>query len=194
MKLIVGLGNPGSQYAGNRHNVGFMALNYLARASGSKFDKKQGHARVGLGKIGGQDVVLAKPQTYMNVSGESVLPLVKKYKVELNDLVVVHDDMDLSLGRLRVSFGSSSGGHRGINSIIGLVGGQMFHRVRIGIGHPAEGGENVIDFVLGDFTDEERDTLENVLQRACEAVTCLITEGLTAAMNKFNQSGPAKKG
>jgi PTH1 family peptidyl-tRNA hydrolase len=187
MKLIVGLGNPGSQYAGNRHNVGYMCLNRLARANGIKFDRKQGLARVGLGKIAGQDAVLAKPQTYMNVSGESVAALMKKHKLGLGDLIVIHDDMDLPPGKLRLGFNNRSGGHKGIKSIIDLLGSQEFHRVRIGIGHPGDaGGEDVIDFVLGDLAGEERRAVENVLTRAGEAIACLISEGLEAARNKFN--------
>jgi peptidyl-tRNA hydrolase, PTH1 family len=187
MKLIVGLGNPGSQYAANRHNVGYMCINHLARASGIKFDRKQGLARVGLGKIAGREVVLAKPQTYMNVSGEAVALLVKKHKAALDDLIVIHDDMDLPPGKLRLGFNSRSGGHKGIKSIIGLLGSQEFYRVRIGIGHPGEsGGDDVIDFVLGDLMGEERKAIENVLPEASEAIACLISEGLDAAMNKFN--------
>ncbi len=186
MKLIVGLGNPGSRYAKNRHNIGFMGLDHLARANGIKFDKRQGHAYVGLGKIAGQDVALAKPQTYMNVSGESVILLMQKYKVEPVDLVVVHDDLDLPLGKLRISFGSSSGGHRGIKSIINVLGSQQFNRVRIGIGRPGEEEADVIDFVLGDLTGEERQTIDSILPRVSDAVACLISEGLAAAMNKYN--------
>jgi peptidyl-tRNA hydrolase, PTH1 family len=187
MKLIVGLGNPGSQYAVNRHNVGYMCINHLARANGIKFDRKQGLARVGLGKIAGREAVLAKPQTYMNVSGEAVALLVKKHKVALDDLIVIHDDLDLPPGKLRLSFGSRSGGHNGIKSIIGRLGSQEFHRVRLGIGRPGEsGGDDIIDFVLGDLMGEERKVIESVLPKASEAIACLISEGLDAAMNKFN--------
>jgi peptidyl-tRNA hydrolase, PTH1 family len=187
MKLIVGLGNPGSEYAANRHNVGFMSINHLARANGIKLDRKQGLARIGIGSIAGQDVVLARPQTYMNVSGESVLRLVNKYRVDLTDLIVIHDDLDLPLGRLRLGFDSSSGGHNGIKSIIGSLGSQQFHRVRIGIGRPTEHGENgIIDFVLNDFSTMEHQVIHALLPRVSEAITCLIFEGIVAAMNKFN--------
>jgi PTH1 family peptidyl-tRNA hydrolase len=187
MKLIVGLGNPGSEYAANRHNVGFMCINHLARANGIKFDRKQGLARVGIGCIAGQKAVLAKPQTYMNVSGESVVRLVNKHRVDLADLIVIHDDLDLPLGKLRLSFNSSSGGHRGIKSIISALGSKEFNRVRIGIGRPGEsGGDDIIDFVLGDLTGDERKAIEDVLPRSSDGIACLISDGLAVAMNKFN--------
>ena len=118
MKLIVGLGNPGRGYANNRHNMGFMCLNYFARTQGIQFDKKQGKARIGTGEVAGNKVVLARPQTYMNQSGQSVSRLVKKFNISLDDLLVIHDDLDLPLGKIRIRQGGSSGGHKGIESII----------------------------------------------------------------------------
>ena len=163
MKLIVGLGNPGKEYSANRHNVGFLSLNYLAKANHISFDKKQGKARVGTGMIAGNEVALAKPQTYMNLSGQAVLPLMQRYKLNLEDLVVIHDDLDLPLGKIRIRKSSSAGGHNGAKSIIASLGSQDFVRIRVGIGRPESAGESdnreVVDYVLGDFDREEMKTV-----------------------------------
>ncbi len=190
MKLIVGLGNPGRAYAHNRHNIGFICLNHFARAQNIKFDQKKGLARIGTGRVAANEVVLAKPQTYMNSSGESVSRLVKKFNVSLNDLLIIHDDLDLPLAKIRLSFGSSSGGHKGINSIITELGSQDFTRIRIGIGRPekAEISEDeIIAYVLSDFTPEEKKAITKIVPRVSEAILCLLTEGLEAAMNRFNR-------
>jgi len=193
MKLIVGLGNPGLTYARNRHNIGFMCVSHLARAQGIKLDKKQGHARTGTGEIAGNKAVLARPQTFMNASGEAVSRLVKKLNINLSDLIVIHDDLDLPPGKIRIRLGGSSGGHKGLDSIIARLGSRDFYRVRIGIGRPdiPEGSSankeaGVIDYVLSDFTPEERGTITRVIPEVGQAIVCLITEGLEAAMNKFN--------
>jgi PTH1 family peptidyl-tRNA hydrolase len=187
MKLIVGLGNPGRSYARNRHNIGFICLNHFARSQGVRFDRKQARARTGMGKIAGNEVVLAKPQTHMNSSGESVSRLVNKFNINLADLIVIHDDLDLPLGKIRLSSGSSSGGHKGINSIIKELGSQDFIRVRVGIGRPAGASEEeIIAYVLSDFSPEQRKTIAPVIPKVSEAILCILTEGLTPAMNKFN--------
>ncbi len=189
MKLIVGLGNPGRAYANNRHNIGFVCLNHFARSHAVKFDRKQGQARIGTGKAAGSEVVLAKPQTHMNLSGESVSRLVQRFSVSLNDLIIIHDDLDLPLGKIRLSYGSSSGGHKGIDSIISHLGSQNFIRIRIGIGRPekAEASEDeIIAYVLSDFTSEQKQAIAQAIPRVTEAILCLLTEGLTAAMNKYN--------
>jgi PTH1 family peptidyl-tRNA hydrolase len=187
MKLIVGLGNPGRNYARNRHNIGFMCINHFARSQGVKFDRKQSRARTGKSKIAGNEVVLAKPQTHMNSSGEAVSRLVSKFKINLVDLIIIHDDLDLPLGKIRLSSGSSSGGHKGINSIIKELGSQDFIRVRIGIGRPAGASEDdVIAYVLSNFTSEQKHAIAPAIPRVSEAILCLLTEGLTPAMNKFN--------
>jgi PTH1 family peptidyl-tRNA hydrolase len=193
MKLIVGLGNPGMAYANNRHNIGFMCLSRFAKLNKISFDKKQGKARVGLGEIAGNEVILARPQTYMNVSGEAVSYLVSRYHIEMNDLIVIHDDLDLPLGKIRIRQGGRSAGHRGISSIINSVESPDFIRVRIGIGRPEEAeekGAEVIDFVLNDFTDAETKIMTPVVSRVSEALLCLLTDGLAAAMNKYNQNPP----
>jgi len=191
MKLIVGLGNPGRGYANNRHNLGFMCLNHFARTQGIRFDKKQGQARIGSGEVAGSKVILAKPQTYMNRSGQSVSRLVKKFNINPDDLIIIHDDLDLPLGTIRIRRSGGSGGHKGIDSIISYLESQDFPRLRIGIGRPTtplvEISENdIIAFVLSDFTPEEKQVITQVIPRASEAILCLLTEGLAAAMNKFN--------
>ena len=193
MKIIVGLGNPGRGYVHNRHNIGFMCLNHFARTQGIRFDKKQGKARIGTGEVTGVKVVLARPQTFMNASGEAVSQLVRKFKISLDDLLVIHDDLDLPLGKLRLRQGGGSGGHKGIESIISCLGSQDFIRLRVGIGRPmATGGGNeisdadIIDYVLSDFSAQERRIVTKVIPRVSEAIYCLLTEGLTAVMNKYN--------
>ena len=191
MKLIVGLGNPGRGYANNRHNVGFSCLNHFARAQGIRFDKKQGRARIGTGKVAGSEVVVAKPQTYMNLSGESVSRLIKKFDINLNNLLVVHDDLDLPLGRIRIRHGGGSGGHKGVDSIITWLESQDFIRIRVGIGRPATpfaeiSEADIIAYVLSDFNADEKQTITQVIPRVSEAILCLLTEGLVAAMNKHN--------
>jgi PTH1 family peptidyl-tRNA hydrolase len=197
MKLIVGLGNPGRNYASSLHNLGFMCVNYFARMHGIWLDKKQANARIGVGQVAGPDgpidVVVARPQTYMNSSGLSVSRLVRKFKVRLNDLIVIHDDLDLPLGKIRIRPGGSSAGHKGIESIIAALGTQEFARIRVGIGRPpvAEASTEVTDadivtYLLSDLPPEVKATISQVIPRVSEAVLCLITEGLVAAMNKFN--------
>ncbi len=193
MNLIVGLGNPGRGYANNRHNVGFICLNHFARTQGIRFDKKQGRARIGTGEVAGSKVVIAKPQTYMNSSGESVSRLIKKFDINLDDLLVIHDDLDLPLGRIRIRHSSGSGGHKGIDSITSELGSQDFIRLRVGIGRPVKNegttessDDEIITYVLSDFTPDEKQTIAQVMPRVIEAIYCLLTEGLTAAMNKYN--------
>ena len=193
MKLIVGLGNPGREYTHNRHNIGFMCVNHLAKVHGIQLDKKQGQARTGSGNIAGNKMVLARPQTYMNLSGESVSRLASKFKIAPEDLLVIHDDLDLPLGKIRLRRGGGSGGHKGINSIISCLGSQDFYRIRVGIGRPdtvngsAEDGETeIIDYVLSDFTIDEKKIITKVITEVTEAILCLLNEGLNAAMNKYN--------
>jgi PTH1 family peptidyl-tRNA hydrolase len=191
MKLIVGLGNPGRTYSSNRHNIGFTCLRYFARQVGIRFDKKEDLARTGSGEVGGNKVVLARPQTFMNLSGRSVSRLVKKFSINHDDLIIIHDELDLPLGRIRIRQDSSSGGHKGVSSIINELGSQDFIRIRVGIGRPAsdipETSEaDIVDYVLSDFTAEEKKTMAQVIPKVSEAIYCLLTEGLTAAMNKYN--------
>ena len=193
MKLIVGLGNPGRGYANNRHNMGFMCLNHFARAQGIRFDKKQGKARIGSGEVVGNKVIVARPQTYMNLSGQAVSRLVRKFSISLDNLLVIHDDLDLPLGKIRIRRGGGSAGHKGVYSITTELVGQEFPRIRVGIGRPTvtagsvgASETDIITYVLSDFTSEERQTVAKVIPKVSEAILCLLTEGLTAAMNKYN--------
>ena len=193
MKLIVGLGNPGRAYVNNRHNLGFVCLSHFARSHGIRFDKKQGKARIGSGEVAGRKVVVARPQTYMNLSGQSVSRLVRKFDVSLDNLLVIHDDLDLSLGKIRIRRGGGSAGHRGVESVTAELGSQDFIRLRVGISRPTVPAgtigireADIMAYVLSDFTSEERQTISQVIPRVGEAILCLLTEGLTQAMNKYN--------
>lgn len=193
MKLIVGLGNPGRRYAHNRHNIGFMCLNHFARTQGIRFDKKQGLARIGTGEVAGSKVVLARPQTYMNSSGQSISRLIQRFNVNLNSLLVICDDLDLPLGKIRIRQGGGSGGHKGIESIITELKSQDFLRIRVGIGRPTivesstEISEaDIVTYVLSDFTPDEKHTITKVIPKVGETILCLLTEGLIVAMNKYN--------
>ena len=189
MKLIVGLGNPGRSYAGNRHNIGLMCLSHFAKIEGIRFDKKQSQARIGTGEVAGDKIVLARPQTYMNLSGQSVSRLIRRFNISLDDLVVIHDDLDLPPGKIRIRKGGGSAGHKGIDSIINELASQEFIRIRVGIDRPdiAELSEtDIITHVLGDFSADEKQAIAQTVPRVSEAILCLLTEGLTAAMNKYN--------
>lgn len=190
MKLIVGLGNPGSEYATNRHNAGFMCVNRFARSHGIRFDQKKAKSRVGMGIVDSIEVIVARPQTYMNHSGEAVKALLNKYGASVDDLIVVHDELDLPVGRIRIRRAGGSAGNHGIESIITEIGTPDFIRVRTGIGRPTEETDDrveVIDHVLGDFSPDEKKVMDEVIPRVTEALDCLIKEGLAAAMNRFNR-------
>lgn len=184
VKLVVGLGNPGARYTNTRHNVGFMVLDRLARRAGAPLTRRQCGALVAVAKVAGQRACLTKPQTYMNLSGEAVACLLRYYKVSPADLLVVYDDRDLPLGRIRLREKGSAGGHRGVESIIAALGTSDLPRLRIGIGRPSE--MDAVDHVLGGFSAEERPTAETALDRAVEAVECALQEGLAVAMNRYN--------
>ncbi|OGO43768.1 MAG: aminoacyl-tRNA hydrolase [Chloroflexi bacterium RBG_16_58_8] len=193
MKLIIGLGNPGFLYARNRHNIGFICVGHLAKTHQIHFDRKQGQARTGIGTIAGKRVVLARPQIFMNASGESVSALMRKLNVRPEDLIVIHDDLDLPVGKVRLRLGGGSGGHKGIESIIARTGTSDFYRVRVGIGRPditeapaPDKEQAVISYVLSDFTPEEKKIIEKTLPTVSQAIACLLSEGITAAMNKYN--------
>ena len=193
MKIIAGLGNPGLKYAHNRHNIGFMCLNYFARSQAIRLDKKQGQARVGMGEIAGNKLVLARPQTAMNLSGLAISLLVKRHNINPDDLLIIHDDLDLPLGKIRIRQDGGSGGHRGIESIASCLGDSSFLRIRIGIGRPdtqaslvKDREAEIIDYVLSDFTPAEKKIVTQVISEASQAILCLLSEGLTAAMNKYN--------
>jgi peptidyl-tRNA hydrolase, PTH1 family len=193
MKLIVGLGNPGSIYAGNRHNIGYRCLNHLAKLYSIETKRRQCHSQIGTGKIGDVKVLLAKPMTFVNQSGEAVVCLVRRYDIPLNDLIVIYDDLDLPLGKIRLRLGGSAGGHKGIKSIISTLGSKDFPRIKVGIGRPTkEDGtaindeDAIINYVLSDFTPKEDDIIKSSISQAAKAVLSILTEGITPAMNKFN--------
>lgn len=189
LKMVVGLGNPGPQYSRNRHNIGFQCVDLLAQRHGLGVDKLQMRAMIGSGFVvaGGsrQKVLLARPLTYMNASGEAVAPLARYYQVEPADLLVIHDDLDLASGKLRLRPNGSSGGQNGIKSIIDRLGTQEFARIKVGIGRPP-GRMDPADYVLQNFSAEEETLFGPLRVRICEAVECWLGEGIEAAMNKFN--------
>jgi PTH1 family peptidyl-tRNA hydrolase len=187
MKLVVGLGNPGRSYAKNRHNLGYMCVSHFARKHEIRFGRRQSKARVGLGVVDGKEVVLARPQTYMNLSGQSVGPLARRYAVSLDDLIVIYDDLDLPVGKIRIRRGGGSAGHKGIGSIVAELGNGDFIRIRVGIGRPdTSSEEDIISYVLGDFLPEEKTIVDEAVPVVGETILCLLTEGLAAAMNKYN--------
>jgi PTH1 family peptidyl-tRNA hydrolase len=184
--LVVGLGNPGPEYAGTRHNVGFMVIEILAQRHRIPVKTAQRSARVGEGEILGEPVALAKPLTYMNLSGRAVAPLLQRHSLTPAGLVVIYDDADLPLGKLRLRGRGSAGGHGGMKSIIAAVGTAEFPRVRIGIGRSGPG--DLVDHVLGGFNPRERELIGATLQRAADAVEAILTHGIEPAMNAFNMA------
>ena len=187
MKVIVGLGNPGPKYGLTKHNVGFMLVNALAEKLGiSETEwKDKFEALVAETRIGTEKVLLVKPMTYMNDSGRAVGPLLSWYKLEPEDLVVVHDDMDIPAGTIRIRKKGSAGGHNGIKSVLAHVGDEHFTRVRIGIGRPLPGW-SVIDHVLAPFPSEEVPKIREAIEYLLPAVETIVTEGTDLAMNKYN--------
>ncbi len=185
--LIVGLGNPGAEHRHNRHNVGFMVLDRLAERLGVKFQRLEFKALTTKGVYQGRTVLLAKPQTYMNLSGQAVGSLVRYYKVPLTHLLVVYDDVDLPLGTLRLRPGGGSAGQKGMLSIIERLGTQQFPRLRFGIGRPP-GRMDAAAYVLQDFSPAEGQIVQPALERAVEAVLTFVSAGLEAAMNRYNNS------
>jgi peptidyl-tRNA hydrolase, PTH1 family len=190
--LIVGLGNPGPEHAGNRHNVGFWCLNKIAKKSGLSFSRRGRLASIAEGTIGGRSVVLAKPQTFVNRSGDAVGDLLRRRRIPPENLLVVYDELDLPLGALRIRERGSHGGQNGMKSIIAAAGTQDFPRVRIGIGRPVVNGEptrdpeHVADYVLSNPSPNERRVLEETVERAAEAIEATISEGIVGAMARFN--------
>lgn len=185
LALIVGLGNPGRRYARHRHNAGFMTVDRLAQRHGLTFARRKGKAAVAEGTIANQRVILAKPQMYMNVSGESVARLVRFFKLPPDRVLIIYDDLDLPLARLRLRPNGGSAGHKGLKSIIQRLGTQAFPRLRVGIGRPAHGDPT--DFVLQAFTADEWIDMDVALSRAAEAIEYWLVHGINAAMNIFNQ-------
>jgi PTH1 family peptidyl-tRNA hydrolase len=183
--LIIGLGNPGKGYHLTRHNVGFRVVDRLAREQGIQFSRRRCGARIGECRVGREKVILAKPLTYMNKSGVSVKKLVKALGIPLDRLVVVHDDLDLACGRMKIKERGGHGGHKGVQSIIEELGSADFLRVKIGIGKP-ENPEQGADYVLSRFAADERSLVKESVEQAAEAIETIIASGTDKAMNKYN--------
>jgi len=184
IRLVVGLGNPGARYAHSRHNIGFLIVERFARVHDFDFARKRFNAQIAEGSVGGQRVLLAKPQTFMNLSGEAVGKLFAFYKIAPHDLLVIYDDLDLPLGKMRLRSRGSSGGHHGMESIIARIGTSDFPRLRVGIGRPNPDAD--IDHVLGSFDPDERTVMNETFARAVDAIDVWLADGITVAMNKFN--------
>lgn len=185
MKIIVGLGNPGAKYAGTRHNVGFSVILKLADKYNISLTEKKHKAEFGKGIIEGEKVILAMPQTYMNLSGESVRELMDYYKCDCSDIIVIYDDIDLAVGKLRIREKGSAGGHNGMKNIILHLGSQEFTRIRVGVGQKPK-NMDLADYVLSRFGSDEQPVMNEGFDRACEAVAVALSEGTPAAMNRFN--------
>lgn len=189
--MIAGLGNPGKKYENTRHNMGFLVLDALAAKHGIKVSKLKHKALTGEGVIEGTKVLLVKPQTYMNLSGESLRQVMDYYKIPIENLIVIYDDLDLETGALRIRKKGSAGSHNGMKSVIYQLQEDGFPRVRIGIG--ASGGADWKDYVCGRVSEEEAGTLSETIDRAADAVTCIIGQGIDIAMNKYNTSKKTKR-
>ena len=186
MKIIVGLGNPGRKYERTRHNAGFMAADEVAGSLHADITQEKHHALIGKARLDSEVVILAKPQTYMNESGRAVRAILADTYAAVSDLIVIHDELDLGFGSVRVKIGGGHGGHNGLRSIIEHVGSPDFIRVRIGVGRPAP-GVDAADYVLSPFSGDERQTVTDVMERAAAAIKAIVVEGPTRAMNIFNQ-------
>ena len=185
MKVIVGLGNPTDQYKGTRHNVGYMAIDRIAEANRININQHKFKAMVGSGIIGGSKVLLVKPLTYMNLSGESIRPIMDFYKLDLSDILVIYDDISLEPGKIRIRKKGSAGGHNGIKNIIAQLGTQNFQRIKVGVGEKPKGWD-LADYVLGHFSKEDRGLVDDALKRAAGAVELMVQGEVDQAMNQFN--------
>ena len=186
MYLIAGLGNPGREYVGTRHNIGFEAADALCSKFDIKFNKEKFRAVFGSGTIAGEKVIVAKPQTYMNLSGESIRELAEWYKIDSENIIIMYDDISLPVGKLRIREKGSAGGHNGIKNIIYQLKTDVFPRIKIGMGMPQKPEYDIKDYVLGHFSKEETEILIKTVVRAVVAVEEIISSGAKSAMNKFN--------
>ncbi|SHK21512.1 aminoacyl-tRNA hydrolase [Paramaledivibacter caminithermalis] len=185
MYVIVGLGNPGKKYTGTRHNVGFEVVDYLAYRNNIEVKKIKHKALIGEGIIDGKEVMLVKPQTFMNLSGQSVLEICEYYKIDISKLIVIYDDIDIDLGRIRIRKKGSGGTHNGMRNIIYLLQKDEFPRIRIGIGKPTH--RDLVSYVIGRFGEDEREDIVLSIKLAAEAVESIVSEGMDKAMNKYNK-------
>lgn len=184
--LIVGLGNPGKQYEMTRHNIGFHTIDYIADRNNVKINKLKFKALYGEAVIGGEKTYLIKPQTFMNLSGDSVIEFANFYKIPPENIIVINDDISLDTGRIRVRAKGSAGGHNGLKSIIYQLKSESFPRVKMGVGAPKHKDYDLADFVLGRFTKEEIPVMEEAIEKASKAVEEIIRNGAQSAMNKYN--------
>ena len=184
--LVVFLGNPGAKYNGTRHNVGFMVSEKLEKKLGIKIDRLRFKALTAQADIGGEKVLLMKPQTYMNLSGEAVIQAVKFYKIPPERVLVVSDDVSLPVGKLRIRTKGSAGGHNGLKNIIAHLGTDAFPRIKLGVGSPEHPEHEMIDWVLGSFKNQDAVDIDLACAKAAEAVECYITQGADRAMNLYN--------
>ena len=184
--LVVFLGNPGVKYAGTRHNVGFLTADAVEQKLGLRIDRLRFRALTAQGTLGGEKVLLMKPQTYMNLSGDAVIQAVKFYKLPAERVLVVSDDVSLPVGRLRIRTKGSAGGHNGLKSIIACLGSENFPRIKIGVGAPPHPDYDMADWVLGGFQGKDAEEIASAAQRAAEAVEVYIRDGADKAMNEFN--------
>ena len=183
--LLVCLGNPGKEYANTRHNIGFLAADALEKRTGVKFNKLKYRALTGEVTLGGQRVLVVKPQTYMNLSGEAVKLAGGFYKILPDHILVLYDDVSLPLGKLRIRASGSAGGHNGIKNIIAHLGTDAFPRIKVGVGAPAQ-PDGMVDWVIGNFTASERKVVDAAIDRALDAAACVIEYGVSEAQNRFN--------
>lgn len=186
MRLIVGLGNPGPEYVWTPHNLGFLVIDRLAERAGIRVRRPEGKSLVGLGKLAGTDVVLAKPQTFINASGHAVRDLLGRFEANAAEMIVITDDVALPRGALRIRKRGSAGGHNGLKSVIGALQSDEFIRIRIGIG-PAEPGEDLAEFVLRPMDDRSLEQAAESIDRSVEAVEMILEKGVDTAMNRFNR-------
>jgi len=185
VKLIVGLGNPGKKFTFSRHNIGFLVINRLARANNITLKKRKFKSRWGVGRISGHRVILAKPYTFMNLSGEAIKRFQEEVSLESQQLIVIQDDLDLDFGRIKIKEKGGDGGHKGIRSIIKVIGSGAFTRVKIGVGKPQR-DMDVAEYLLQPFDDSQRRLLNDVISKVQMAVEMILEEGIQAAMNRFN--------
>ena len=184
--LLVCLGNPGKQYENTRHNIGFLTADEIERRSGVKINKLRYRALTGEVKLGGERVLVMKPQTYMNLSGEAVKLAGAFYKIPPERVIVISDDVSLPLGKLRIRANGSAGGHNGLKNIIQHLGTDAFPRIKVGVGAPAHPEHEMVDWVIGNFTPAEKKVVSEAVGKAADAVECLIEKGVSEAQNKFN--------
>ncbi|XXF80312.1 aminoacyl-tRNA hydrolase [Myxococcaceae bacterium GXIMD 01537] len=189
MKLICGLGNPGREYERHRHNIGFQVVEALLPRARAELNQEKFQARVGQGALGGERILFLEPQTYMNLSGRSVADAARFYKVAVEDVLVIHDELDLPFGRLQLKAGGGTGGHNGLKSTVQCLGADGFARLRFGIGKPEgpNAKERVAGYVLSNFDDGERRQLEELVGRSADAAEAWVRDGLASAMNRFNK-------